>query len=135
MLGQGCLKAFLTKQFPPHLKWVKVFFANGLKSVRMWAKTVSGPDYPTWHPKTHLWTDFGTLTNPNLQPTIKGYKFSRTHPSLDAIFSAKSANKWPEIITSHDVLESSKQTFLLSRDVLTSSQSCVLNCKGGFSIW
>ena len=62
-----------------------------------------------------------------------GY-IGRTHPSRDVIFLAKSTQKQPEIVTSHDGLEPLKQALLAPRDVTISSQICGSNTQRVFHI-
>ena len=61
---------------------------------------------------------------------------SSTHPSRDVIFFGQISDgkkKTREIISAHDVWEPLKQALLASRDVIVSSQICVLKFQRVFS--
>ena len=63
-----------------------------------------------------------------------GVDISSTHPSRDVFFFGQiSAKKPQDIISVHDVWEPLKQEPLASRDVIISSQICVLKFQKFFS--
>ena len=64
--------------------------------------------------------------------------FSRTHPSRHVtqcdLSRQQSAQKQPEIVTSHDILEHLREALVASRDVIISSQICSSNHRGFFTL-